>query len=136
MQYYEDGFDSDILTVRPIMLVVHTSYNPLTGLNDIALIRFAAETFPLNNVLAIEFGAQDASAVGFVAGFGEDSTGTISRIPLRVAQTIVECTDEVLESSESHICASDANVRMCAGQNGGGLCIEAGGKRSLVCDDR
>lgn len=134
VQYYEDGFDSDILTVRPIMLVVHTSYNPLNGLNDIAIIRFAAETFPLNNVVSIDFEAQDPSAIGFVAGFGEDSTGTISRIPLRVAQTVVECTDEILESSDSHICASDPNVRMCAGQNGGGLCIETDEKRLLVCD--
>lgn len=80
------------------------------------------------------FGPQDLSTVGFVAGFGEDSTGTISRIPLRVEQTVVACTDVILDSSESHICASDAGVRMCAGQNGGGLFIETRRQRSLVCD--
>lgn len=136
-------YDGDMAVVanqrraNSIWIQPMSGYDPETRLNDIAVVVFRADIFPVLNVIPVrqaaapETGAASFAGWGFVAG---DSTQA-SRQPLLAAHTLQTCAADFGQSA-SHLCALAVSPAVvCSGDVGNGLWLPVEGTpptKSLV----
>lgn len=114
-----------------------SSFDPVTLLDDIAVLTFRANAFPQANVIPISNAA--APAVGAATslasyGFTQPDGTTGSRRPLLAPHLVQACVAPLLEvKTDTHFCAlSTAPAIVCTGDNGSGLYTGTGATARLV----
>lgn len=121
---------ADSIYVQPM----HT-FNSQSFEDDLALVIFPHNSFPMDNVIPIALNAPTASASVFVAGYGFDSATSITplMVPLLASLTMsIGCTDAVAATG-SHFCALVNNpAALWPGDNGAGLYTDNGIYLELV----
>lgn len=110
------------------------SFDVSTFANDVAVLQFATNVFPLANVIAISAAAPAVSDAAALASFGFTAPGSLVpvQIPNVSRQTIATCTT-VVNATASHFCALATGTSVvCGGDNGSGLYTGDGAARRLV----
>lgn len=110
------------------------SFEVATFANDVAVLQFTTNVFPLANIILVSSAAPAQAAVAALASFGFTAPGSLVpvQIPNISQQTIAPCTS-VLNHTASHFCALASGTSVvCGGDNGSGLYTGAGAARRLV----
>lgn len=108
------------------------SFDVATFANDLAVLQFSTDVFPLANVIPISLTPPTGAAA--VASFGFTAPGSLvpSQIPQVSEQSIATCVD-ALKVTPTHVCATAQGTSVvCSGANGAGLYAGEGDQRVLV----
>ncbi|CRK92705.1 CLUMA_CG006306, isoform A [Clunio marinus] len=134
------------LEIFPSDVIVHSKYNSVTNLNDIAIVKTSRKPISFNSAIQpIALPARSmanidlTNTIGLVAGWGKvnDASVDISTKLLYINAPIIsnaECTKTYGPIiTTSNICLSGANGRStCRGDSGGPLTITSGGRQVQV----
>lgn len=100
-------------------------YDPDTRQNDLAVVLFKTNIFPLLNVIVVTKELAPTTGAAFLAGFGFTSAESTlpNTIPLLANHTVQACAAPILaQRTPTHLCAlATAPAVVCPGDNGSGL---------------
>lgn len=119
----------DSTYIQPIQ-----SFESVTFQNDLAVIQFAANSFPVSNVIPIAI-ATPTSGEAFLAGYGfiNATSEEPNLLPLLAPHTVLAACSETVNGTETHFCAqATAPAVVCPGDNGAGLYTGTGRDVELV----
>lgn len=122
-------FRADSIYVQPIQLFVDGALD-----FDLAIVIFAANSFPLANVIPIA-ARTPTTGDAFVAGYGFQNAAAVepSLLPLLAPLTVAAACTDAVNATESHFCATTVTPAvLCLGDNGAGIYRVVENRNELV----